>query len=171
MHEHKFKHSFQDTLNPFCLYGLDVEANTHFFFYCLLFINQRWPLWAHLMILIVLWQILILWYWLAFFSLVKLFYIYQQVLSYLRAYFCKNQAAADSSKFWFSSLFDIWWWLSKANFKNFGVWKSVMADLQHFEIFNHFSFCLFFSNLRVIYISCREKGHMGFFIISEVVLK
>ena len=46
-----------------------------------------------------------------------------------------------------------------------------MADLQHFEIFNHFYFCLSFSNLRVIYISCREKGHMGFFIISEVVLK
>ena len=41
LHEHKFKHSFQDTLNPFCLYGLDVEASTHFFLYCLLFINQR----------------------------------------------------------------------------------------------------------------------------------
>ena len=28
--EHKFKHRFQDTLNLFCLYGLDVETNTHF---------------------------------------------------------------------------------------------------------------------------------------------
>ena len=29
--EHKFKHSFQDTLNPFCSCGLDVETNTYFF--------------------------------------------------------------------------------------------------------------------------------------------
>ena len=32
LHEHKFKHSFQDTLNPFCLCGLDVETNTFSFF-------------------------------------------------------------------------------------------------------------------------------------------
>ena len=31
LHEHKFKYSFQDTLNPFCSCGLDVETNTHFF--------------------------------------------------------------------------------------------------------------------------------------------
>ena len=41
LREHKFKHSFQDTLNPFCSYGLDVERNTHFFLYCPLFSNQR----------------------------------------------------------------------------------------------------------------------------------
>ena len=29
LREHKFKHSFQDTLNPFCSCGLDVETNTH----------------------------------------------------------------------------------------------------------------------------------------------
>ena len=39
--EHKFKYSFQDTLNPFCLCGLDVQTNTHFRLYCLLFSNQR----------------------------------------------------------------------------------------------------------------------------------
>ena len=39
--EHKFKHSFQDTLNPFCSCGLDVEINTHFFLYCPLFSSQR----------------------------------------------------------------------------------------------------------------------------------
>ena len=39
--EHKFKHSFQDTLNPFCWCGLDVETNMHFFHYCHLFSNQR----------------------------------------------------------------------------------------------------------------------------------
>ena len=31
LREHKLKHSFQDTLNPFCSCGLDVETNTHFF--------------------------------------------------------------------------------------------------------------------------------------------
>ena len=41
MREHKFKHSFQDTLNPFCSCGLDVETNMHFFLYCPLFTNQR----------------------------------------------------------------------------------------------------------------------------------
>ena len=41
MHEHKFKDSFQDTLNPFCSCDLDVETNTHFFLYCPLFTNQR----------------------------------------------------------------------------------------------------------------------------------
>ena len=41
LREHKFKHNFQDTLNPFCSCGLDVETNTHFFLYCPLFTNQR----------------------------------------------------------------------------------------------------------------------------------
>ena len=41
LREHKFKHSFQDTLNPFCSCGLDFEANTHYFLYCPLFSNQR----------------------------------------------------------------------------------------------------------------------------------
>ena len=39
LREHKFKHSFQDTLNPFCSCGLDVETNTYFFVFtalCLL---------------------------------------------------------------------------------------------------------------------------------------
>ena len=36
-----FKHSFQDTLNPFCLCGLDLKTNMHFFLYCPLFTNQR----------------------------------------------------------------------------------------------------------------------------------
>ena len=41
LREHKFKHNFQDTLNPFCSCGLYVEINTHFFLYCPLFTNQR----------------------------------------------------------------------------------------------------------------------------------
>ena len=35
LREHKFKHSFQDTLNPFCLCGLDVETNMQFTAPCL----------------------------------------------------------------------------------------------------------------------------------------
>ena len=41
LREHEFKHSFQDTLNPFCSCGLDAETNTYFFLYCPLFTNQR----------------------------------------------------------------------------------------------------------------------------------
>ena len=41
LHEHNFKHSFQDTLNLFCSCGLDIETNMHFFPYCPLFSNQR----------------------------------------------------------------------------------------------------------------------------------
>ena len=37
-----------------------------------------------------------------------------------------------------------------------------MAELQHFEVFNHFYFCVFFLTLKG-YILCREEGHMGFF--------
>ena len=41
LREHKFKHSFQDTVNPFCSCRLDVETNMHFFLYCRLFSNKR----------------------------------------------------------------------------------------------------------------------------------
>ena len=38
--ECKFKHSFQDTLNPLFSYGLDIETTSHYFLYCLLFHAQ-----------------------------------------------------------------------------------------------------------------------------------
>ena len=41
LREHKVKHSFQDTLNPFCSCDLDVETNMHFFLNCPLFSNRR----------------------------------------------------------------------------------------------------------------------------------
>ena len=31
LQEHKFKHTFQDTLNPLCSCGVDVETGSHFF--------------------------------------------------------------------------------------------------------------------------------------------
>ena len=39
--EYKFKHSFQDTINPLCNCGQDIESATHFFLYCPFFINER----------------------------------------------------------------------------------------------------------------------------------
>ena len=68
LRQHKFKHSFQDTLNPFCSCGLDIETNMHFF-YCPLFASQRRTL---ILIVIVFWHILMIRYWLIFFFLAKL---------------------------------------------------------------------------------------------------
>ena len=33
LHEHKFKHSFQDTLNPICNCGEDIETISHYLFH------------------------------------------------------------------------------------------------------------------------------------------
>ena len=39
--EHKFKHSFQDSLSPFCSCGLDIESTAHFLLHCLTYITKR----------------------------------------------------------------------------------------------------------------------------------
>ena len=39
--EHKFKHSFQDTLNPLCSCGFAVETTSHYFLHCPLFHAER----------------------------------------------------------------------------------------------------------------------------------
>ena len=41
LREHKFKHSFQDKLNPICNSGNDVESAIHFFLHCPLCSNER----------------------------------------------------------------------------------------------------------------------------------
>ena len=41
LREHKFKHSFQDTLNPLCSCGVDIETTSHYFLYCPLFHAER----------------------------------------------------------------------------------------------------------------------------------
>ena len=41
LREHKFKHSFQGTINPLCNCGLDIETSTHFSLHCPFFINER----------------------------------------------------------------------------------------------------------------------------------
>ena len=40
LREHKFKHSFQDAINPVCNCGQDIESDTHFFLHCSFFINE-----------------------------------------------------------------------------------------------------------------------------------
>ena len=39
--EHKFIHSFQDSLNPFCSCGLDIESTAHFLLHCTVYITER----------------------------------------------------------------------------------------------------------------------------------
>ena len=41
LREHKFKHGFQDLLNPMCLCGNDIESTIHFFLHCPSFANER----------------------------------------------------------------------------------------------------------------------------------
>ena len=41
LREHKFKNSFQDTINPLCSCGLDVESTGHFLLHCPQFVNER----------------------------------------------------------------------------------------------------------------------------------
>ena len=38
---HKFRHSFQDCINPICACGLEIETTTHFFLHCTFFQSAR----------------------------------------------------------------------------------------------------------------------------------
>ena len=41
LRNHKFKHSFQHTINALCNWGPNIESATHFFLRCFFFINER----------------------------------------------------------------------------------------------------------------------------------
>ena len=41
LRDHKFKHNFQDTLNPICNCGEDIETLCHYFLNCSLYTNER----------------------------------------------------------------------------------------------------------------------------------
>ena len=41
LREHKFKHSFQDSIDPICNCGNDVESAIYFFLHCPLYSNER----------------------------------------------------------------------------------------------------------------------------------
>ena len=41
LREHKFRHNFQDSLNPLCSCGQDAETTTHFFLHCNIYSSER----------------------------------------------------------------------------------------------------------------------------------
>ena len=41
LREHKFRHDFQDTINPLCSCSLEIESTSHFFLRCQNFITPR----------------------------------------------------------------------------------------------------------------------------------
>ena len=51
LHKHKFKHSFQDFLNPFCLCSNEIESCTPYLLDCPTYIKQ-WPFWTKSKVLI-----------------------------------------------------------------------------------------------------------------------
>ena len=44
LREHKFKHNFQDCLNPICSCGLDIESTSHFLLHCPTFNDEQYTL-------------------------------------------------------------------------------------------------------------------------------
>ena len=42
--EHKFKHSFQDCVNPLCFCGNEIETSTHYLLHCPTYTNERMTL-------------------------------------------------------------------------------------------------------------------------------
>ena len=44
LREHKFKHNFQDCLNPICSCGLDIESTSHFLLCRPIFNDERYTL-------------------------------------------------------------------------------------------------------------------------------
>ena len=44
LREHKFRHIFQDCLNPICICGLDIESTSHFLLRCPTFNDERYTL-------------------------------------------------------------------------------------------------------------------------------
>ena len=41
LREHKFKYRFQDSLNPLCKCGAEVESTSHFLLHCPIYNNHR----------------------------------------------------------------------------------------------------------------------------------
>ena len=41
IYEHKFKHNFQDNLNPICNCGQDIETTSHYLLHCPDYLHER----------------------------------------------------------------------------------------------------------------------------------
>ena len=44
LREHKFKHSFQDCLNPLCFCSIEIQTSTHYLLHCPTYTNKRMTL-------------------------------------------------------------------------------------------------------------------------------
>ena len=44
LRKHKFRHNFQDILNPICSYGENIETTTHYLLHCPNYLNERMTL-------------------------------------------------------------------------------------------------------------------------------
>ena len=38
---HKFRHGFEDTVSPLCLYNVEIKSNKHFLLYCHVYFSHR----------------------------------------------------------------------------------------------------------------------------------
>ena len=101
--EDKFEHTFQDTLNPLCLCDLMLKQICIFYFTAPCLVIKDAPSWAQLMILIVLWQILLL-----YTSLTNSIFIqcsiYLKTPSYLMQQWIISYPQTDLKKVFFSIL-------------------------------------------------------------------
>ena len=48
LREHKFRHNFQDILNPICSCGENIETTTHYLLHCSNYLNERMTLLTNL---------------------------------------------------------------------------------------------------------------------------
>ena len=46
LREHKFRHNFQDTLNPICSCGDDIETTIHYLLHCPNYLDERGHSWT-----------------------------------------------------------------------------------------------------------------------------
>ena len=52
LRDHKFKHGFQDTINPLCPCNMETESVSHFFLRCLFYTNERLSLIDELLLIV-----------------------------------------------------------------------------------------------------------------------
>ena len=48
LNEHKFKHGFNDTINPICICGADIESINYFFLHCPKYCEARQTLFGNI---------------------------------------------------------------------------------------------------------------------------
>ena len=62
LRKHRFKHSFQDCLDPLCLCSNGIETSTHYLLHCPTY-TKDWSFWTKSKVLIVAFQNLVMLLW------------------------------------------------------------------------------------------------------------